>query len=154
MPKLEFMLGTSTVTVEWMRFLRQLLARVQQMQLPKPYLVIDNHPVHRAYAVRELYKQFHILFTPAYSSYLNSQETIWAILKRRLTLHFQHISAEIKKQSELCRQVNAVLSQMQQDYSPNKLVHAARDEYEKLLSIHEEADSNLRRHLRRRHQQR
>ena len=116
-----------------MRFLRQILSEVQRRQLPKPYLVIDNHPVHRAFAVRELYQQFHVLFMPAYSSHLNSQETVWSIFKRRTAFHLQHVRQEIKTQAEFRRHVEEVLEQMKADYDPQRLCKAAREEYSKLL---------------------
>ena len=105
LPQLIFMLGTKTESAQWMEFLRLLRREVEQRQMPKPYLVIDNHPAHKAHAVRELYDRFHVLFLPAYSSFLNSQETVWGLFKRQAQVHLQHIRPEIKTQIEFKRHI-------------------------------------------------
>ena len=71
----------------------------------KPYLIIDNHPVHKAYVVRELYQHFHVLFLPSYSSHLSSQETVWSLLKRELQIQLQTQRHEIKTMVEFKRHV-------------------------------------------------
>ena len=71
LPELILKTGTKTESTQWMEFLRLIKRQVEERQLAKPYLILDNHPVHKAYAVRELYVNFHIIFLPAYSSHLN-----------------------------------------------------------------------------------
>ena len=52
----------------------ELTELIQKKHLPTPVtLVIDNHAAHYAHSVRYLYETtFQVLFTPAYSSELNS----------------------------------------------------------------------------------
>ena len=97
--------------------------------MQKPYLIIDNHPAHKSYAVRDLYKNFHILFTPAYSSFLNPQETVWSILKRELAISYQQRRRDIKSQDELVKHVDKVLRKVQKNHKPTRLVFAAREEF-------------------------
>ena len=81
LPELIFMTGTKTESQQWMKFLRILINHIQSRQMSKPYLILDNHPVHKAYAVRELYQHFFIMFLPSYSSHLNGIESCWNCFK-------------------------------------------------------------------------
>ena len=68
-----------------MDFLAELKKQKDKQYITDPVtLVIDSHPVHRAYNVRHNYDGFKVLFTPAYSSFFNPQETVWSVLKREL----------------------------------------------------------------------
>ena len=70
---LVFMIGTSTNREEYTKFLIRLKKKLQPLHLSrKPTLILDNHSVHCAHAVRQHYTGFSTLFTPAYSSFLNS----------------------------------------------------------------------------------
>ena len=56
----------------WSNFLIELKKLIQEKHVRGPVtLVIDNHKVHWSYAVRKHYEGFHVLFLPAYSSFLN-----------------------------------------------------------------------------------
>ena len=71
-------------------------------------MVIDGHSVHRAYPVRPYYEGFKILMTPAYSSFFNSQETVWSVLKRDLFNHFARMERDMKKQEQFEGEVDFV----------------------------------------------
>ena len=70
--------------------MNELTSQIEKQYRKKPSvtLVIDNHSVHAAHNVRKSYDGFKVLNTPAYSSFFNSQETVWSVLKRDLFKHF------------------------------------------------------------------
>lgn len=77
----------------------ELKQKLDEQYIKQPVtLVIDSHPVHRAYNVRSYYDGFKVLSTPAYSSFFNSQETVWSVLKRELFQHFARFDQDFKKQ--------------------------------------------------------
>jgi transposase len=65
-------------------FLKRLLHNAD-----KPiYVIVDNHPVHRSYKVREFVEstqgRLKIFFLPPYSPELNPDELVWANLKQHI----------------------------------------------------------------------
>ena len=90
-------------------------------------LVIDNHTAHRA-ADNLNYEGFNVLFTPAYSSYFNSQETVWNQVRRSLFKHFARFEPELKAQVSLVNEVQQVLDKFSKDYNNKDFFLAARDE--------------------------
>ena len=63
--------GTNTPGV--LEFLTRLSEKVQALNLScKPYLVMDNHLAHHARVLDDVYENFHKLWLPSYSSFLNS----------------------------------------------------------------------------------
>ena len=55
---------------------------------------MDNHPSHKSYYVRDYlrYKRLEVIFTPPYSSPLNSCVFVWGMFKRRFAKEFSKIS--------------------------------------------------------------
>ena len=131
---LVFMVGTSTNKEEFKSFLIELKKKIQPLHLSrKPTLVLDHHSVHHAHAVRRHYDGFSTLFTPAYSSFLNSQETVWAALKVSLSQHFARLPYEVTTQLALIEEVEAVLKSFKASHSCKDFVNSVREEFEKLI---------------------
>ena len=59
-------------------------------------MILDNHSAHKSYAIRHDLEGFHVLYTPPYSSFLNSQETVWAGLKKELAEKFARTETDFK----------------------------------------------------------
>ena len=92
-------------------FLLTLQSKIEEKHLPTPItLVLDNHPSHYAHQVRPYYENtFNLMFTPPYSSFFNSQETVWSAVKAALNKYFARHSREIKTQSAFEGEVDFVL---------------------------------------------
>lgn len=101
-PKPIFYLAASTNQHDVVVFLKQLRAQINSaamLQSKLTYLVLDNHTAHKAHSVRNYITEdermtshrFVLVFQPPYSSYYNSQETVWAHVKRR----FRQIMATV-----------------------------------------------------------
>ena len=96
---LVFQIHKATNREGWKEFLRELKDRVDRSYRSfKPYLIIDNHPVHHSYAVRDAYEGFHVLFLPPYSSFFNSQESVFSVMKAELHKHFARMQGEVLTQ--------------------------------------------------------
>ena len=67
-------------------FLRELREQSRRPVSEKIFMVWDNHRAHDNPATRAACEELGIepLFMPAYSPELNSIETLWAVVKRRL----------------------------------------------------------------------
>ena len=64
----------------WTKFLKKMKTQLDKQYRKDPVvLVIDGHAAHRSLKVD--YSGFKVMMTPSYTSYLNSQETVWSILK-------------------------------------------------------------------------
>ena len=76
------MLADTTNSVNFKRFLRQLKGFSDRRYDNTPcYLVCDNHSSHASKAVKTDLENFKVMKLPAYSSFLSSVETVFAILK-------------------------------------------------------------------------
>lgn len=78
-------------------FLKRLLYRAER----PVYVIVDNHPVHRSYKVREFVEQtdgkLKLFFLPSYSPELNPDELVWASLKRNVSRKRPKDRKELKK---------------------------------------------------------
>ncbi len=75
----------------------------------QPVLVIDGHSAHRSKKID--YSGFKVLMTPPYTSFLNSQETVWSVLKRSLFKHFARLDYDIKTFADVQREITKVIDQ-------------------------------------------
>jgi transposase len=94
LPKPVFYLAKSTNQHDLIVFLQKLRGQIseQDLQLSKlTYIVLDNHTAHKAKTIKDFIDEderntshrFVLFFQPPYSSYYNSQETVWAHVKHR-----------------------------------------------------------------------
>ena len=76
------MLADTTNSVNYKRFLRQLKGYTDERYITTPcFLLTDNHSSHSSKAVKKDLESFKVMKLPAYSSFLSSVETVFAILK-------------------------------------------------------------------------
>ena len=65
------------------------------------YLIVDNHPVHRSYKVRDFVGgtkgKLKLFFLPPYSPELNPDEQVWANLKDEVSRQIPSSLADLKK---------------------------------------------------------
>lgn len=65
------------------------------------YLIVDNHPVHRSYKVRDFVQstkgKLKLFFLPPYSPELNPDEQVWANLKKTVGRQVTTSAADLKK---------------------------------------------------------
>ena len=73
------------------------------------------------------------MFLPVYSSVMNSQETVWSIVRRELFKHFARHSSEIQSQLVLEAEIDLVLHQIANKYTSETLFMAAREDIERCL---------------------
>ena len=89
-----FFLARSTNQHDMVRFLQFLRKHISPGQIRQHHtttIVLDNHKAHKAKSVQayiaEDFKctdhRFELMFQPPYTSQFNSQETVWALVKRR-----------------------------------------------------------------------
>lgn len=103
-----FMTSKGTNIVGWQMFLRHMKQLCEAKYISdNPVLIIDGHSAHRSPKVD--YSGFKVLMTPPYTSYLNSQETVWSVLKRQLFGHFARLDYELKKFVDVEREINVVI---------------------------------------------
>ena len=76
-----FMITASTNQVDCVKFLELVKRKVQRENLS---IVVDNHKAHHSLCVKDYCNSngIRFLFQPAYSSQFNSQERVWAYIKR------------------------------------------------------------------------
>ena len=83
--------------------LREQISEEMVEQSKLTYLVLDNHTAHKAHAVKQYIAEdakrtshkFMLFFQPPYSSYYNSQETVWAHVKHRFRQIMSTIVADV-----------------------------------------------------------
>lgn len=84
-------------------FLKRLLHNAER----PVYVIVDNHPVHRSYAVREFVAstegRLKLFFLPPYSPELNPDELVWANLKKHLA------KAPLKNKADLKKRITSFL---------------------------------------------
>ena len=71
--------------------------------------------------------------TPPYTSYLNSQETVWSVLKRFLFKHFARLDIELKTFGDVEREIKVVIKQFKKDYKNKRFMLACRGDLEKTI---------------------
>lgn len=98
----------------------------------QPILVIDGHSAHRSKQID--YAGFKVLMTPPYTSYLNSQETVWSVLKRFLFKHFAQLDCELKTFSDVEREMKVVIKQFKKDYTNKVFMHSCRRDLEEIVN--------------------
>ena len=82
----------------WIEFVRKIKAYHDEHYIEGPIvLVLDNHRVHLAKAVRKAYQGFKLLFLPPYASYMSGVERLWAIYKREFGKHVDRTSHEMSQ---------------------------------------------------------
>lgn len=70
--------------------------------ITKPILVIDNHPAHKSNLVKEkLHSLFDVMWLPRYSCEFNSQESVWAYIKREFKAIIGIRVGEVENYEEL-----------------------------------------------------
>ena len=105
-PKPIFYLAQSTNQHDLIRFLQKLRSQISDEMLEQSkltHIVLDNHTAHKAGAVRDHIvdderrtgHKFVLVFQPPYSSYYNSQETVWAHVKHRFRQIMSTIVADV-----------------------------------------------------------
>ena len=94
-------------------------------------MIIDGHSAHRSKQID--YSGFKVLMTPPYTSYLNSQETVWSVLKRFLFKHFARLDIELKTFSDVEREIKVVIKQFKKDYTNKVFMLACRGDLEKTI---------------------
>lgn len=139
LPELVFKVYEKTEAKTFRNFLIYLKGQVQQQyRRSKPTLVLDNLACHKSESVAKHYDAFHVLFLPAYSSQMNSQETVWSVLKKMLSKYFARLPIDIKRgagfKSEFKSHIETVLSQMRSEYSPDDFMLAIRRDLEEHLN--------------------
>ena len=83
--------------------------------------------------MRSSYDGFKVLSTPAYSSFFNSQETVWSVLKHELFQHFARLNRDLKKQVQFEAEVDMICDRFR-IYHPNEeFFLACRGELEKYV---------------------
>ena len=108
------------------QFLDKLLATVP-CRSQNLLLVWDNHAAHRSYYVRDFlrYKQVEVLFTPAYSSPLNSCEFVWALLKKRFAKEFAKKTRNFQfTEDNFKQEIVTVMKQVSRDSLTPKMLQA------------------------------
>ena len=79
---IQFMLADTTNGANYKLFLRQLKGYTDERYITTPcFLVTDNHTSHASKVVKKDLESFKVMKLPAYSSFLSSVETVFAILK-------------------------------------------------------------------------
>ena len=78
-------------------FLKRLLYKAD-----KPvYVIVDNHPVHRSYKVRDFVEstegKLKMFFLPPYSPELNPDELVWANMKKKMGKQVSSNLTDLKK---------------------------------------------------------
>ena len=96
------------------------------------YLVLDNHPVHRAFGVRTAYDGFKTLFLPAYSSHLSGVESLWSVFKQEFSKVINRIPLELTKQS-FKAEVEKLCRKIQRERDGRVYFMAAREDLSKAL---------------------
>ena len=122
-----WMLHRGTNQTGWKMFLRDVKEHLDQQYETNATLVIDNHAVHRARGVVPFYDGFRVLFTPPYCSDLNSIETVWAILKARLSKRLNRITEELD-QLDFEAEIDRECALMSVEVDFKKLMFAATKE--------------------------
>ena len=132
--KFLFLLHKGTNQVGWKMFLRDVKEHVDSQYVSSPpTLVIDNHSVHKAKGVMPYYEGFNVLFTPPYSSDLNAIETVWAIMKAKLSKELDRLPRELD-QLDFEAEIDLVLHQISEETDMKRLMFAARNDLLKALS--------------------
>ena len=94
---IQFMLADTTNGVNFKRFLRQLKGYTDARYIDSPcYLVCDNHTSHASKYVKKDLESFKVMKLPAHSSFLSSVETVFAVLKQKLSKHMARLSKELE----------------------------------------------------------
>ena len=107
-------LHSTTNGANFQKFLQHLKSRLRNAYSRKRvYLVLDNHTAHATKLSAKLMADlnFYPLFLPAYTSYFNSVENLWALLKqhfmRFMCIQKTHLSHD--QFSDLIRQSIALV---------------------------------------------
>ena len=89
--------------VRFLRHLRNHITQLEVISQPRTILIVDNHASHRANSVaryieedfQETGHHFVLTFQPTYSCGFNSQEQVWAMVKRRFRLLLAKITVDL-----------------------------------------------------------
>ena len=115
-------------------FLEKLIDQIEAKNLGcKPYLVMDNHPAHRANALKDHLQHFHPMWLPGYSSFLNSQETVWSALKPYLNRHFARSDHDFSDQGELEDEVQMIAEEWALTANTPAFFCAARSDWLRVI---------------------
>ena len=93
-PNAMFMVAQSTNQHDVVRFLKSIREKITQAEVESDsitHIVLDNHVAHKTRMVRDYIEEdfahtghrFALTFQPPYSCQFNSQEFVWAQVKRR-----------------------------------------------------------------------
>ena len=75
----------STNQEDFLAFLKKVKASLRNPNGAKPYLVLDNHPAHKAKSCRTYLEEHFIpLWMPAGTPQFNSIESLWSPFKGRM----------------------------------------------------------------------
>ena len=132
-----FMVTHTTDGHEFITFLQYILdSRIDRFNERKIVLVLDQHPAHfgvdsgaRAF----LTSHFRVVVLPPATSWMNSQETVFGVMKQKLKKKFSRIPEQVTDLARFQAQLITLLSEVSDELADQKLFWANLQELHQII---------------------